>query len=89
MGICAAGSYSESRSAVLLRRDLCGLAGGIYGARAVRFFKQAKVKSQALKEIIQGNELFKKQNADSSQAFKDAQKGQSTETRQIVTEMKA
>ena len=67
---------------------VCGLAGGIYGAKGVRFLKQAKVKSQALKEIIQGNELFKNLNADSVYAFKDAQKGQSPETRQIVTEMK-
>jgi hypothetical protein len=75
-------------SALELAIALCGLAGGIYGARAVRFFKQAKVKSKALKEIIQGNELFKKLNADSAEAFKEAQKNQSAETRQIVTEMK-
>lgn len=75
-------------SALELAIALCGLAGGIYGTRAVRFFKQAKVKSQALKEIIQGNELFKKLNADSAQAFKDAQQSQSPQTRQIVTEMK-
>lgn len=75
-------------SALELAIAVCGLAGGIYGAKAVRFLKQAKVKSQALKEIIQGNELFKKLNADSVETFKDAQKSQSLETRQIVTEMK-
>jgi len=68
---------------------VCGLAGGIYGTKAVSFLKQAKQKSQALKEIVQGNELFKKLNADSTEAFKNAQQGQSAETRQIVTEMKS
>lgn len=75
-------------SALELAIAVCGLAGGIYGTKAVRFLKQAKVKSQALEEIIQGNELFKKLNADSAEAFKDAQKAQSPQTRQIVTEMK-
>lgn len=60
----------------------------IYGTKAVGFLKQAKVKSEALKEIVQGNELFKKLNANSVDAFKDAQKSQSPQTRQIVTEMK-
>ncbi len=76
-------------SAMELAIALCGLAGGIYGTKAVRFFKQAKVKSQALKEIIRGNELFKKLNADSADAFKEAQKNQSPQTRQIVTEIKS
>jgi len=64
------------------------LLGGVYGTRAVRFLKEARVKSQALKEIITGNELFKQQHADSATAFKDAQKGQSSATRQLVAEMK-
>jgi hypothetical protein len=75
-------------SAFELAIAVCGLAGGIYGSKAVGFLKQAKTKSQALKEIIQGNELFKKLNADSTVAFKDAQKGQSLQTRQIVAELK-
>lgn len=64
------------------------LLGGVYGTRAVRFFKEARSKSQALKEVITGNELFKKEHADSAAAFKDAQKGQSSATRQLVAEMK-
>jgi hypothetical protein len=75
-------------SAFELAIAVCGLAGGIYGSKAASFLKQAQAKSQALKEIVQGNELFKKLNADSAEAFKDAQKGQSVETRQLVTEMK-
>jgi hypothetical protein len=75
-------------SAFELAIAVCGLAGGIYGTKAVGFLKQAKTKSPALEEIIQGNELFKKLNTDSTAAFKDAQKGQSPETRQIVAELK-
>ena len=81
--------WSLADSGIELAIAVCGLAGGIYGAKAASFLKQAKQKSQALKEIIQGNELFKKLNADSAEAFKDAQKGQSPQTRQIVTTMKS
>jgi hypothetical protein len=68
---------------------LAGLLGGVYGIRAVQFLKQARDKSQALKEIIEGNELFKETNPLQASAFKDAQKEQSAETRKIVTEVKA
>ncbi len=67
---------------------ICGLLGGVYGTRAVRFLQDARTKSKALKEIVEGNELFKKQNADAATAFKEAQKNQSTETKQIVAGMK-
>jgi hypothetical protein len=50
--------------------------------------KDARTKSQALREIIAGNELFKRQNAQSVQAFKEAQQTQSPATRQLVAEMK-
>jgi hypothetical protein len=68
---------------------ICALLGGVYGTRAVRFLKQARIKSKALQEIIAGNELFKKQNESSVAAFKQAQKLQSPQTRQIVAEVKA
>jgi len=64
------------------------LLGGVYGTRAVRFLKDARAKSTALKEIIQGNELFKKDSTDQTQAFKAAHANQSPETRQLVTAMK-
>jgi len=57
--------------------------------------KEARAKSKALKEIIEGNELFKKQAAAVPNdkpavfAFKEAHKDQSPETRQIVAETKA
>ncbi len=68
---------------------LCALLGGVYGTRAVGFLRTARTKSKALAEIIEGNELFKKQNEDYSSAFKQAHKDQSPQTRQIVTKMKA
>ena len=67
---------------------ICGLLGGVYGTRAIRFLQDAQTKSKALKEIIQGNELFKQQNTEAAASFKQAQKNQSTETKQIVAAMK-
>lgn len=68
---------------------ICALLGGVYGTRAVRFLKQARAKSQALQEIIAGNELFKSQHKAYTGAFKEAHKDQSPQTRQIVTQMKS
>ena len=67
---------------------ICALFGGVYGTRAVRFLKDARDKNQALQEIVAGNELFKKQNQSSAQAFKDAHQSQSPPTRQLVAELK-
>jgi len=67
---------------------ICALFGGVYGTRTVRFLKDARTKSQALQEIVTGNELFKKQNQAQSQAFKDAHQNQSPPTRQVVAAMK-
>ncbi|UCD51807.1 MAG: hypothetical protein JSW27_04070 [Phycisphaerales bacterium] len=68
---------------------ISALLGGVYGTRAVRFLKDARAKSQALKEIIAGNEQFKKTNEAQTQAFKAAQANQSPETRQLVAQLKA
>ena len=67
---------------------ICALLGGVYGTRAVRFLKDARGKSEALKEIVAGNELFKKQNQSQTVAFKQAHQNQSPQTRQLVTQMK-
>ena len=67
---------------------ISALLGGVYGTRAVRFIKQARAKSQALQEIIAGNELFKKQNSRYASAFKKSHKDQSPQTRQLVAEIK-
>ena len=68
---------------------ICAVLGGVGGTKAIRFLKDAKTKSKALQEIVTGNELFKKQNASSSDAFKDAHSKQSAPTRQLVAQMKA
>lgn len=68
---------------------ICALLGGVYGTRAVRFLKDARGKSNALKEIIGGNEQFKKQNQTQTAAFKQAHQNQSPQTRQLVAVMKA
>jgi len=75
-------------NALELAIGICALLGGAYGTKAVQFLRETKTKSQALKEIIAGNEIFKKQNADSVAAFKQAHQVQSPATRQIVAETK-
>ncbi len=67
---------------------ICALLGGVYGTRAVRFLKDARGKSNALHEIISGNEQFKKQNQTQVAAFKQAHQNQSPQTRQLVATMK-
>ena len=67
---------------------LGALLGGVCGIRAVRFLRDARAKSQALKEIVEGNELFKKQLPSQAKAFKAAQQNQSPETRQLVATLK-
>jgi hypothetical protein len=67
---------------------VCALLGGVYGTRAIRFLKDARDKSNALQEIITGNEKFKKENESSAAAFKQAQSAQSPQTRQLVAHMK-
>jgi hypothetical protein len=64
------------------------LLGGVYGAKAAKFLTDAKARSKALREIITGNELFKKTNQTQVEPFKQAHAGQSSQTRQIVTEVK-
>jgi len=68
---------------------VAGILGGAWGIRAAQFIKRTREKSQALREIIQGNEIFKRTSADAAEAFKAAHKDQSPQTRQIVTELKA
>ncbi len=64
------------------------LLGGVYGTRIARFLKDAKARSQALREVVVGNELFKQQNTDQVASFKAAQSNQSAETRQLVAGLK-
>ena len=64
------------------------LLGGVYGTRIAGFLRTARAKSQALREIVAGNERFKQQNADQVAPFKAAQASQSSETRQLVAGLK-
>jgi hypothetical protein len=81
-------AWQVADSMLELGIGICALLGGVYGTRAVRFLSDARGKSQALKEIIAGNELFKKQNASVTAAFKQAHQNQSPQTRQLVAQMK-
>jgi hypothetical protein len=81
--------WQVADSAFELAIAISALLGGVYGTKAVKFLNDARTKSKALKEIIEGNELFKQQNESSVAAFKEAQQNQSPETRQIVAEIKA
>ena len=81
-------AWQAADAALDLGIGICALLGGVYGTQAVRFLKTAKGKSQALREIITGNELFKQQNANSAAAFKQAHRKQSSQTRKLVAEMK-
>ena len=82
-------AWEVADSMLELGIGICALLGGVYGTRAVGFLRQARTKSKALQEIIAGNELYKKHNASSAPAFKQAHQNQSPQTRQIVTEFKA
>jgi hypothetical protein len=68
---------------------LAGLVGGVYGLRIAGYLKQAREKSKALKEIVEGNELFKQLYPEQANRFKEAQQKQSPLTKQIVTHLKA
>jgi hypothetical protein len=81
--------WQVADAAIDLGIGIFALFGGVYGTQAARFLKNAKTKTQALREIVSGNELFKQQNESSVTAFKQAHSNQSPQTRQIVTEMKA
>lgn len=82
-------AWQLADNAFELAIGISALLGGVYGTRAVRFLKQARKKSQALQEIIAGNELFKKEHKAYAGEFKQAHKDQSPQTRQIVAEMRA
>ncbi len=81
-------AWQVADSMLELGIGICALLGGVYGTRAVRFLRETRTKSKALQEIITGNELFKRQNQSQTAAFKEAHKGQSSQTRQIVAQMK-
>jgi len=80
--------WQTADAAMELGIGICALLGGVYGAKAAKFLKDARDKSKALREIITGNELFKKTNQTQAEAFKQAHASQSPQTRLIVTEVR-
>ncbi|MHC4212151.1 MAG: hypothetical protein ACYSWP_02140 [Planctomycetota bacterium] len=81
-------TFEVADSVFELLIGIAALAGGIYGTRSLRFLKDARVKSRALKEIVDGNELFKQRNPEQATGFKEAHRNQSSGTKQIVTSLK-
>lgn len=81
-------AWQVADSMLELGIGICALLGGVYGTRAVRFLQDTRAKSQALKEIVEGNEVFKQQNEPQTAAFKAAHQHQSPETRQWVAALK-
>ena len=81
-------AWQVADSMLELGIGICALLGGVYGTRAVRFLRDARAKSQALKEVVEGNELFKQQNEPQTGAFKAAHQHQSPKTRQLVAALK-
>jgi len=67
---------------------LAGVVGGVYGSRVAATIRVARQKSKALREIVTGNELFKKEHPEATEFFKKAHQQQSEDTRQLVTAMK-
>ena len=80
--------FEVADGAIDLGIALAGLVGGVYGIRIAGYLKQAREKSKALKEIVEGNELFKQLWPEQADRFKEAQQKQSPPTRLIVSELK-
>ncbi|MBE0537444.1 MAG: hypothetical protein IH624_17410 [Phycisphaerae bacterium] len=67
---------------------IAGVLGGAYGIRAVQFLRRTRETSHALREVIQGNEVFKRAQTDAAAAFKQAHQNQSAATRLLVSQLK-
>lgn len=80
--------WEMTDAAMELGVGLAGLIGGVYGLRIATFLKQAKDKSKAFKEIVEGNELFKQICPTAAAEFKQAHANQSATTKTLVTEVK-
>jgi len=81
-------TWEITDSMLELAIGISALAGGVYGTKAAKFLRDAQAKSKALKEIVEGNELFKHASEEQAKAFKNAHRNQSPQTRQIVATTK-
>lgn len=68
---------------------IAGLLGGVWGIKAAGFLRMARQNSNALREVVLGNEVFKKTNGDVAAAFKSAHGYQSQPTKRIVADMRS
>ncbi len=68
---------------------IAGIIGGAWGIRAAQFLRRSRNTSQALREVILGNEAFKRAHNEAAAAFKNAHGNQSASTRQLVSQVKA
>lgn len=80
--------WTLADSAMELGIALAGLVGGVYGVRAAGYLKTAREKSKALKEIVEGNELFKQLCPEQAARLKEAQANQSAATKRWVADVK-
>ncbi len=67
---------------------LAGIVGGAFSGRMVGTLRVARRKSDALREIIRGNQLFKTENPKFTDAFKKAHQLQSEQTKHLVAMLK-
>lgn len=68
---------------------VAGVLGGAFGIKIASFLKTAQNHSSALREIIEGNQSYIDKNPNESKAFKSAQKNQTSQTKTLVTQIKA
>ena len=81
--------WDTAEAIIDLGIGIAAIFGGVYGTKALRLLREAKTKSKALREVVAGNELFKRMNTESTESFKSAHKAQSPATRQVVTQIKS
>lgn len=86
--------FNAAESGLSLAAELLILFGaggaGFGGKKLLDWIALAKEKSDALKQIVQGNEIFKKAVApEVVDKFKDAQSMQSPATKSLVAELKS
>ncbi len=81
-------AWALADGALELAIAVAGLVGGAYGVRMAGCLKAAREKSRALKEIVAGNELFKRLWPEQAERFKEAQRKQSPTTQQLVARLK-
>lgn len=68
---------------------LAGVVGGVYGSKAAGAIGIARQKSQALREVVRNNEVFKREaGTETAKQFNQAQGVQSDSTKKIVSELR-